>query len=140
MSGLTINFTKSALIPLNLSHALANTLSEQLGCQLSSLPITYLGVKLHQKRLTFHDWQPLITKIEKKLQTWKGSLLSLCGRIILLNSVISAIPLYWLFIYKIPVKVRLAIDRIRKKILWSGSSTSTRKKISLSEMGSNLYE
>lgn len=131
LSGLTINFNKSALIPLNISNTLATTLLEQLGYQLSSLPMTYLGVPLHWKRLAYSDWQPLITKIENKLQTWKGSLLSLGDRITLLNSVILAIPLYWLSIYKIYVKVRQVIDRLRKKFLWSGSSTSSRKKYHL---------
>ena len=53
-------------------------------------------------------------------------MLSLGGRVTLLNSVLSAIPLYWLSIYKIPVAAKTSIDRIRKKFLWCGSS-STKK-------------
>lgn len=127
VSGLKINFDKSAMIPLNISSSLALSLSNQLGCQISSLPITYLGVPLHWKTLNTTDWNPLVSKIEKKLQTWKGSLLSLGGRVTLLNSVISALPLYWLSIYKIPVTVCSKIDKIRKKFLWSGSSAEKRK-------------
>lgn len=93
-SGLKINYSKSALIPLNISDTLACNLSNQLGCQTSSLPITYLGVPLHWKKLSPSDWQPLISKIENKLQSWKCNILSLGGRVTLLNSVISAIPLY----------------------------------------------
>lgn len=131
LSGLKINFDKSALVPLNISQELANSLSSQLGCQLTSLPITYLGVPLHWKKLNTSDWQPLISKIEKKLQSWKGSLLSLGGRVTLLNSVITAIPLYWLSIYKMPVLIRNTIDKIRRKFVWSGSTSTLRKKYHL---------
>lgn len=126
LSGLTINFDKSALILLNISNTLVTNLANQLGCKLLSLLITYLGVPLHWKKLSTSDWQPLVSKIENKLQTWKGTLLSLGSSVTLLNSVISAIPIYWLSIYKIYVNIRNAIDKIRKKFLWSGS-TSVRK-------------
>lgn len=130
VSGLKINFEKSEMIPLNISNSLASSLANQLGCKLTALPITYLGVPLHWKTLRVSDWMPLVDKIENKLQTWKGSLLSLGGRVILLNSVLSSIPLYWLSIYKMPVTIKNIIDIIRKKILWAGCS-STKKKYHL---------
>ena len=111
------------MIPLNISPSLASSLASQLGCNIAALPITYLGVPLHWKKLSPSDWQPLISKIENKLQTWKGNLLSLGGRITLLNYVLSAIPLYWLSIYKLPVEIRKSID-IRKRLLWSGTNTN----------------
>jgi hypothetical protein len=43
MSGLKINYTKSELIPLNISHQEGIQLANMLGCKLGSLPITYLG-------------------------------------------------------------------------------------------------
>lgn len=45
--GLKINFDKSELIALNLSDLDASYFANQLGCKLSSLPITYLRVPLH---------------------------------------------------------------------------------------------
>lgn len=45
-SRLKINFNKSALVPINISNELVSNLANQLGYQLSSLPITYLGVPL----------------------------------------------------------------------------------------------
>lgn len=131
LSGLKINFHKSALVPLNITQELASTLASQLGCQLSTLPIIYLGVPLHWKKLRTSDWEPLVSKIENRLQSWKGSLLSLGGRVTLLNSVLSAIPLYWLSIYIIPVNIRQKIDRIRKQFLWAGSDSSRKKNIIL---------
>jgi hypothetical protein len=57
----------------------------------------------------------LIEKIDKKLQGWKGKLLSLEDIITLLNLVISVIPLYWMSLYRLPTHVRNDIDKIRKK-------------------------
>ena len=118
------------MIPLNISNSLASSLANQLGCKLAVLPITYLGVPLHWKTLRISDWMPLVEKIENKLQTWKGSLLSIGGRVTLLNAVLSSIPLYWLSIYKMPATIRNKIDKIRKRFLWAGSS-STKKKYHL---------
>ena len=42
VSGLKINFDKSEMVALNISVVHANSLAHQLGCKLSSLPITYL--------------------------------------------------------------------------------------------------
>lgn len=75
-------------------------------------------------------WNDLIEKIEKRLQSWKGKLLSLGGQVTLLNSVISAIPLYWLSLYRMPVGVRYRIDKLRRRFLWFGGST-VRKRYSL---------
>jgi hypothetical protein len=44
----------------------------------------------------------LIHRIKSNLQVWKGKFLSLGGQIVLLNSVLSLIPLYYLSLYKVP--------------------------------------
>jgi hypothetical protein len=57
-------------------------------------------------------------------------LLSVGGKVILLNSVISAIPLYWISLYKMHSKIRYKIDRICRKFLWFSGNT-VRKRPSL---------
>jgi hypothetical protein len=55
MSSLNINYSKSELIPLNLSDDEDNHLAEILGCKIGSLPIKYLVVPLHWKKLRNRD-------------------------------------------------------------------------------------
>lgn len=86
---------------------------------MSYLPITYLGIPLHWKKLTFNDWLPLVHKIEKKIDSWKGKLLSIGGRLTLIKSVLSAIPLYWLSIFKMPSKVRKRIEQLVRRLYGS---------------------
>jgi hypothetical protein len=102
LSGLKINFTKSVLIPLNIDNSLAHNFATQLNCKLGSLPMKYLGLSLHWKKPTRLDWQSVIDKIQSRLPIWKGKLLSLGGWLVLLNYVLSTIPLYYLTMYKNP--------------------------------------
>ena len=106
------------MIPLNLSAQVSSRLASILGCKLTTLPITYLGVPIHWTHLITEHWDALVDKVETKLQGWKGKLLSLGGRVTLLNSVISTIPLYWLSVYRLPNKVRQRIDKLRRRFLW----------------------
>lgn len=73
-------------------------------------------------------WNDLVEKIEKRLQSWKSKLLSLGGRVTLLNSVVSAIPLYWIsFLYNMPTTIRLRIDKLRRRFLSYGGNTVRKK-------------
>lgn len=54
-------------------------------------------------------------------------MLSLGGRLTLLNSVLSAIPIFWMSIYKLPSWVVKSIDKIRRDFLWSGSDIQQSK-------------
>jgi hypothetical protein len=78
---------------------------------------------LHWKQLSVHDWNFLIEKIENKLQGWKGKLLSLGGRVVLLKVVLSSIPLYWMSLYRLPVKLKKRIDQLCRSFLWYGGSS-----------------
>ncbi|KAJ4815734.1 RNA-directed DNA polymerase (reverse transcriptase)-related family protein [Rhynchospora pubera] len=118
MSGLRINFAKSELIPLNLSDHRATVFASSLNCKLGALPFKYLGLPLHWKRPNRRNWLDVIDKIKKKLSSWKGNLLSLGGRLILINSVLSAIPLYFLSFFKVPKWVLLSFNRLRRTFLW----------------------
>jgi hypothetical protein len=46
---------------------LRHMFASKLGCKLGSLPITYLGFPLHNKKLSANDCNFLIKKIEHKL-------------------------------------------------------------------------
>jgi hypothetical protein len=53
--GLKINYSKSSLVPLNISDQESIDYATILGCEISNLPITYLGVPLHWKKLRVSD-------------------------------------------------------------------------------------
>ena len=82
-----------------------STLNHTFGCRWGTFPIKYLGLPLHNKKLTVADWQFLVDKIEARLPSWQSQLLSIGGRVTLINSVLSSIPLYALSVYQIPLTV-----------------------------------
>ena len=68
-----------------------------LHCNLGILTFTYIGLLIKVTSLTREDWQPLIEKAEKK--TWKGNVLSRGGRLVLMKSILSSLPLYFMSFY-----------------------------------------
>ena len=45
-SGLKVNYSKSMMVPLNVSPATSQSLARILGCSIGDLPFTYLGLPL----------------------------------------------------------------------------------------------
>jgi hypothetical protein len=64
--------------------------------------------------------------MDKILAGWKGRFLSLGGRLTLLNSSLSNVPLYMLSIYPAPKSVTRKLDLLRKRLLWQGGSQAKR--------------
>lgn len=56
------------------------------------------------------DWEKLILAIKGHLPSWKSNLLFLGSRLILVNSILSAIPTYWMSIFKLSRWVIKTID------------------------------
>lgn len=76
-----------------------------LGCEVGSSPTVYLGLSLGAKSKAMEIWNGVIERCEKRLYNWKGQYLSLGGRIILVYSVLDALPTYVMSLFPIPSKV-----------------------------------
>ncbi|KAL2223813.1 UNVERIFIED_CONTAM: hypothetical protein Sindi_3063800, partial [Sesamum indicum] len=55
--------------------------------------------------LTISDCQPLISKIDARINGWEGISLSYAGRVQIIKSVLSALSLYWASAFILPKKV-----------------------------------
>ncbi len=73
--------------------------------------------RLHKK-----DWWHTIGKIEKRIEGWKAKLLSQGGRLVLVNSVLSNLALYYLSIFKAPKWAIRRIEVLRRAFFWKGGS------------------
>jgi len=58
----------------------------------------------------------------KKLSTWKGSSLSMAGRITLINSSLSSTFIYLMSMYLLPKTITQTLDKQRRRFLWQGIS------------------
>jgi len=119
-TGLMINFHKSTFVPMHVDATTAAEMAEILGCSVSSFPQTYLGLPLSPHKLKFADYQPLLLSFDRYLAGWKAKLLSTGGRIVLVNSVLGSLPIYYMSSILLPKKVVEALDAKRRAFLWTG--------------------
>ena len=62
-------------------------------------------------------------KFERKLAGWKKLYLSKGGRLILLKSTLSSLPIYFLSLFTIPTHVANKIEKLQRDFLWGDSKT-----------------
>jgi hypothetical protein len=124
-TGLKVNYSKSQMIALNMSQEQAAILSSTFGCQLGTLPFTYLGLPMGTTKPRVEDYMPLMDKIERRL-TSTSAFLTQAGRLQLVNSVLSSLPTYAMCSLKIPVAVLDFINRARRHCLWRGSDANAK--------------
>jgi hypothetical protein len=96
VSGLKVNFSKSCLMGVNVSSSFLEGSASFLHCKLGSLPFTYLGLPVGANPRLASTWDPVIKTIEKRLNSWRNRYVSLGGRVVLINSVLASIPVFFL--------------------------------------------
>jgi hypothetical protein len=82
-------------------------------CELGTLPFKYLGIPIHFRKLKNGEWKPVEDRFEVKLGSWIGKLLSYGDRFILINSVLTSLPMFLLSFFEIPIGVRKRLDYFR---------------------------
>ena len=92
------------------------------GCGLGQFPINYLGIPIHFRRLTIAQWKHVEERLQKRLSSWKGKLLSLGGRLVLINSVLTNMVLYMISFFPLPKGVLHRLDYFRSRFFWQGDS------------------
>ena len=128
-TGLKVNYYKSCLYPINLSHENAAFFAGLLRCNIGTMPFTYLGLTMGTTRPRVVDFAPLVDRVERRL-TASSQFLPQGGRLTLINSVLSSIPTYYMCSLQLPISVVKAIDTSRKNCLWRGNNpTSTRRSL-----------
>ncbi|XP_016173374.1 uncharacterized protein LOC107615869 [Arachis ipaensis] len=119
MSGLSINFDKSSLIPINCDQQWTYNMCSLLGCKEASLPVRYLGISLGENPRLVRTWKPIIDKVEEKLSLWKAKVLNKACKLVLIKSVLNSLPVYYLSLYKMPKAVAEKLISLQRRFLWS---------------------
>ena len=115
ITSLKVNVLKSEMVPIG-EVPNVYVLAEILGCQIRSLPMTYLSIPLGASHKSPTVWNPILEKIEHKLAGWKKLYLSKGGRLTL-----SSLPTYYLSLFTIPTHVANKIERLQRDFLWGDS-------------------
>jgi hypothetical protein len=88
------------------------------GCGVSSLPLKYLCLSLGAPFKAKSSWDEVVDKIEMSLASWKRLYLSKGGRVILIKSTLSNLPMYFLSLFPIPSSVASHIEKLDRDFLW----------------------
>ncbi|KAA0034017.1 LINE-1 retrotransposable element ORF2 protein [Cucumis melo var. makuwa] len=123
-SGLKINLTKSVMVPVNVSwpRALECASSWDISCH--TLPLTYLGVPLGGNPKSKLFLRNIEDRIQKKLSNWKYAHISKGGRLTLIKSTLSSLPIYQLSVFQAPSSTYKNIEKLWRNFLWKGSCGS----------------
>jgi len=118
VSGLKVNFHKSLLTGVNISDSWLLEASLVLHCRKGVLPFVYLGLPIggDSRKLSF--WKPVVDRIEALLSLWSNTFLSFGGRRVLLKSVLSSLPVYFLSFFKALAGIISSIESIFKIFFW----------------------
>ena len=105
VSGLKINFAKSSFGVVGKSEQWQAEAARYLNCRILSFPFSYLGIPIGDNPRRSRLWDPIISKCERRLATWKHRHISFGGRVTLINAALTAIPIYFFSFFKVPSKI-----------------------------------
>ena len=105
-----VGIVKKQLIH-NMSVVEMRMLRGRCGCKQGSLLMKYLGLPLGAKSKDKSIWNPILEKMERRLEGWKRLYLSKGGRVTLIKSTISNLPTYFLSLFAIYLLVWLTALR-----------------------------
>jgi hypothetical protein len=120
-SDLIMNHNKRSTSTINCTEQDAEEVPRYFGCQLVQFPISYLGIPLTIRWPTHAQLQPMVHCLANRLPSWKSRLMAKHGRLALVTSVLSAIPVHQLLVKKM-IK---ADDKIRRGFLWAEKDCAT---------------
>jgi hypothetical protein len=135
-SGLKVNFWKSCIMGVNVPLDFLTLASDFLNCRIGRVPFKYLGLPVGANPRLSATWAPMLDSIKRRLGSWGNKYISLGGRIVLLNAVLNAIPIFYLSYMKIPMKVWRKVVRIQRNFLWGG--VNEEKDYLLGEVGGSV--
>ncbi|KAL2250081.1 UNVERIFIED_CONTAM: putative mitochondrial protein [Sesamum indicum] len=133
-SGLRLNVEKSHIIISRSAQNVREELLAVLGFQEGQLPMRYLGLPLISSRLSIADYQPLLSKIDTRINGWEGLALSYAGRVQIIKSVLVAMGVYWASAFILPKGVIKDIEKRLRAFLWRGTGNSGYPKVAWKEI------
>lgn len=125
-SGLKVNFLKSCCVGIGVPVEEVQMFASILNCKIAYTRFTYLGLPIGENPRRTNLWQPMLNKLRKKRTSWKQKSLSFGGRLYLLNSILSAFPLFFLSFFRIPKGVLKEARKIMRNFLWGGSEGNSK--------------
>ncbi|RVW51122.1 putative ribonuclease H protein [Vitis vinifera] len=101
-------------------------LAVEIGCRVGSLPSQYLGLPLGAPNKASSVWDGVEERVRRRLALWKRQFISKGGRITLIKSTLSSIPIYQMSLFRMPKIVVRRLEKLQRDFLW-GEGNMERK-------------
>ena len=121
LSGLKINLSKNEIFPIG-GRENIEVLTAELGCKAGSFPTTYLGLPLRAPHKSVRILDTIEERFRRRLATWKRQYISKGGRVTLIRSTLSNLPIYFMSLLRIPSLVCKRLEKIQRDFLWGGGN------------------
>ncbi|GLJ43774.1 hypothetical protein SUGI_0911280 [Cryptomeria japonica] len=120
-SGQVMNKVKSQLFFFNTNRQAQGKNAQLLDISIAEYPIKYLGVWINKGCMQSQNWEDVTKSCESKSKNWKNRWLTLAGRITMIKSILSAIPIYSMSCFKMPFAAGKSLNNLLKKFVWDGA-------------------
>jgi len=98
-SGLKVNFQKSSVRGVSGSYLLIQHFAAILNCDMMKTSFKYLGMLVGGSHKRSKFWEGVVDRVRNKLGKWKGKFISMAGRLCLIKSILSSLPLFYMSMY-----------------------------------------
>lgn len=95
VSDLKINFAKSCFGAIGMPDQWKHDAAKYINCSLLFIPFIYLDIPIGANPRRCQLWDLIINKCERKLAKWKQRHVSFGGRVTLIQSILTSVPIYF---------------------------------------------
>ncbi|CAA0826506.1 RNA-directed DNA polymerase (reverse transcriptase)-related family protein [Striga hermonthica] len=118
-SGLRVSEPKTTiLLSKNVHHVDCHLLSTMLGFTRVEDLGYYLGVSILYSRVKRQNYDRILERAETRLSGWKAASLSLAGRVVLTQAVLSTLPYYTMQSIRLPNSICEGLEQCCRRFLW----------------------
>jgi len=128
-SGGKINTAKSEIYGWNIDKRTLTKISQKLDMKAKENWETfkYLGLPISLGNSKGRHWQEMLDKLQRKINCWGGRWMNKAGKLILLNTVLSALPIYQFSALLAPKYVCNNMAKLLRDFLWEGGKDNQGK-------------
>ncbi|XP_028548566.1 uncharacterized protein LOC114579055 [Dendrobium catenatum] len=124
--GLSVNVKKTAIMfGKSVNIAKKKSLSKILNYKVVQ-EMKYLGINLYLRRLISSDFLFLLEMALAKISSWGNKFFSLPGRIVLVKSVLLAIPIFYVSHSLTPINILKKLEKICREFIWKKADNDDR--------------
>jgi hypothetical protein len=116
-TGLKVNYSKSSMMPINLSDERLEHFANTMQCKKGSLPFTYLGLPLCISAPNLEHFLPIVSRVERRLGGI-ANFLDYGGKLLMVKSVLTFLPIFFMSCLDIPVSIKNQCIKFMRHCLW----------------------